>query len=153
MAAPRTLFVLLALAACGPASPGASTTDGAGTTEATSSASPTSGTNTANPTSTTAETGDPATCLMPHPQGTEGGPESGSEETSGGPVVCPPIAGQPCTAPIDCTGQLCGSHVSMLDANGCPRASCSDDADCGPGEGCATQDQLQPVTCVDDQET
>ncbi len=77
------------------------------------------------------------------------GSEGGTDETTGGPVECPAIIGQPCTAPIDCTDQFCGSHVSMLDEHGCPRASCGGDADCGPDEGCQVIDESRPVTCVE----
>ncbi len=70
-------------------------------------------------------------------------------------MMCPPIAGQPCTAPVDCAGQFCGSHASVLDELGCPRATCDDVTDCGPGEGCrlATSPLQAPVTCVDLQGT
>lgn len=173
--ATRGLLIVVWLAACGPSSPGSPTTVGASssgqvadatntggspTTTATStSADPTSTTGTTTTvgatsgpgtdmTDTGGSTGDPAACLATTGQGSE----TGTDETTGGPGACPAIAGQPCTAPIDCTGEFCGSHLSMLDAQGCPRATCKVDADCSAGEGCMLENSLHgPVTCVDEQ--
>ncbi len=120
-----------------------SSTSGAQST----STSSTSATQSTGETDVGGSTGDPAACLMATGTGSEGG----TDETTGGPLDCPPLTGQPCTAPIDCAGQFCGSHQSMLDEHGCPRASCSSDADCGPDEGCELIDNARPVTCVEQQ--
>ncbi|MDC0723626.1 hypothetical protein [Nannocystis bainbridge] len=61
---------------------------------------------------------------------------TGDDTTTGEPVLCPPVAGQPCTAPVDCTDKPCGTHVSGFDEHGCPRPACQTDADCAAGEFC-----------------
>lgn len=80
---------------------------------------------------------------------TDTGAETGSSDT-GGPLACPPVTGQPCTAPIDCADEICGSHVSAFDEHGCPRPPCTNDAECGAGEGCLLQTaSSRPLHAVD----
>lgn len=99
-----------------------------------------------------APTGMGAACLdVPTTDGndTGAGAETGAMDT-GDPLPCPSLAGQPCTAPIDCSGEKCGSHVSAFDERGCPRLRCQNNAECAAGEGCLLQsDSLLPLHAVD----
>lgn len=124
--------IVLVLAACGPGK--ASTTD---TTSATSTAD----SDATTATSTRPTTGDPDECIdiSSTTLSETGGPGDPDE-----PLACPPIAGLPCTAPIDCTNETCGSHVSAFDEQGCPRRPCALADDCEPGEGCLLQQDIGP---------
>lgn len=132
---PARVCLLSALIACGPSPPGTSDTSAATGTDSSPAF-----TETSDAPDTPTSTGTPA-CLAT--TGDDSGTTAG--ETTGAPVVCPPVDGQPCTAPVDCDGQFCGSHVSLLDEHGCPRAVCDDDTDCGPGEGCMRNEGLDPL--------
>lgn len=109
------------LAACGPGK--------AGTTE--------TGATSETLTSPATATGDPGACL--DAPATTGSDTDTAPTDTGGPLACPHVDGQPCTAPIDCTNESCGSHVSAFDEHGCPRRPCTLDADCEGGEGCLLQ--------------
>jgi hypothetical protein len=123
------------LSACGPEKSGSDTMASAGGTDATLS------TDAETSIASVAATSMGAACLdVPTTTGID---TTASAETeamdTGGPVTCLPLAGQPCTAPIDCSGEPCGSHVSAFDEHGCPRPRCNNDAECAPGEGCLLQ--------------
>ncbi|WAS97708.1 hypothetical protein [Nannocystis punicea] len=124
------------------------TTDDA--TSTTSSAETTGTTSTStSTTSTTSTTDEPALCFDTD-ETTGEARETTGDETGGEPVVCPPRADQPCTAPVECTPEMfCGSHVSSLDEHGCPRLGCLDDADCGPDEKCWSANADGAPICVE----
>lgn len=129
-----------ALAACGPGQAGSAETD------------PTNHTTLETLTSPTTAMPDPGVCIdAPSSTGSDTGTDTDPTDT-GGPLACPPVDGQPCTAPVDCVNETCGSHVSAFDAHGCPRRPCTLDADCDTGEGCLLQTAsarpLHAVTCV-----
>lgn len=130
------------LAACGPGKAG-DTGDSASTDSTVATLGP------ATLTSPMTATSDPGECLdAPPTGGNDTGTDTDPTDTAG-PLVCPPVDGQPCTAPIDCANETCGSHVSAFDPHGCPRRPCALDAECGVGEGCLLQsDSSSPLHAV-----
>lgn len=135
--------LLGALVACGPTKAGSSSSTEP-TTDLTLVTDPETTSNPTSPTSPATATSDPDACLdAPTTTGTE--TVTDTDDTDG-PLTCPPVDGQPCTAPIDCADETCGSHVSAFDERGCPRRPCTVAADCDMGEGCLLQsDSLLPL--------
>lgn len=117
------------------------------------STSDTTGTPVDTTTSSAPPTSEPGACLETPSTGgvTVDAGEIGGETAF---VACPEIAGLPCTAPIDCADEACGSHASAFDDDGCPRLPCQDDKDCGVSEGCLLQENsplpLRAVSCDGD---
>lgn len=123
-------------AACGPGKAETTETEDATSTLGPATTGPTTLGTLTSPVTTTSDT---EACIdAPLTAGSSTQADTTSTDTSG-PLACPPVDGQPCTAPIDCANETCGSHVSAFDEHGCPRRPCTLDADCDAGEGCLLQ--------------
>jgi hypothetical protein len=132
-------LLALALVACGPGKPPAAEASGSetgGSTSTTSDATsePTGGSLSMPAMSTTDVS---AGCFESLTNGAVD-----DDLTPREPIGCSPVSTLPCTAPVGCPNGQCGSHVSPLDENGCPRATCTADDDCLTGEVCNLNESL-----------
>lgn len=65
-----------------------------------------------------------------------GSSESSATSTGEPAELCPGNENTTCTVAFNCLDFPCGGLEDLFDADGCPRARCTDDKPCGAGEVC-----------------
>lgn len=103
-------------------------------------------------------------CGPEGPEGTTSDEASvGSETTTGGPStesgtqpntstdtgMCATQMFSTCTLPADCSKYKCGECWILFDKNGCVRAPCASNSDCGSHESCTLIGTGEELFCED----